>query len=121
MPHPIRAVKNSINGLSVAWAEDKSFRYAFYQWFLGGVIATVLTIYWNLSVYTWLLLFGSLFPIIWLETINTSIEAVTDKASPERHPLAKKAKDIGSAAVLLARIFALLCWAVVLTEHILSK
>ena len=53
-------------------------------------------------------------PILIVETINTAIEAVTDKASPERHPLAKKAKDIGSSAVLLARIYAIMAWSVVL-------
>ena len=40
----------------------------------------------------------------------SSIEAVTDKASPERSHLAQKAKDIGSAAVLLTRVFIALCW-----------
>lgn len=119
MLHIVRSLKNSLNGLRTAWPEDLSFRISTYQLLAGSAVATALALYADLHVYTWLLLVGSLFPILWLETVNTSIEAVTDKASPERHPLAKKAKDIGSASVLLARIFALICWGAVIIQDVL--
>ncbi len=115
MPTPIKALKNSINGLKLAW-EDHSFRIAGYQMFVGIAIASGLTGYYHWQVSTWLMLVASVIPILIVEAINTSIEAVTDKASPERHPLAKKAKDIGSGAVLLTRILALICWAAVLYD-----
>jgi len=83
----------------------------------GVVIATGFKIFYQETIFMWLLLVGSLFPMMIIETVNCSIEAVTDKASPERHPLAKKAKDMGSAAVLLARIFAITCWGVVIKSH----
>jgi diacylglycerol kinase (ATP) len=44
------------------------------------------------------------------ELVNSAIEAIVDMASPDFHPLAKKAKDIGSAAVLLALLMALAAW-----------
>lgn len=50
-----------------------------------------------------LLLFGL---VISLEIVNTAIEAVVDLASPDIHPLAKKAKDCAAGAVLVAAIFA---------------
>ncbi len=109
-----KAFLNSCNGLKLAWQDDHSFRHSALQVLAGIIIATALTIYLHANEYFWLLLVGSLFPIIIVETINTSIEAVTDKASPERHPLAKKAKDIGSAAVLLTRVLTLICWVVVI-------
>jgi len=104
--------QNSVNGLRLAWKDDHSFRHSAWNVILGGLLATVLTIVLERDIYFWLILTASLFSIIIIEAVNTSIEAVTDKASPERSSLAKKAKDIGSAAVLLARIFAALCWAI---------
>ncbi len=109
-----RAFQNSLNGVRLAWRDDHSFRATSCQFILGVILATALTHFLDLSLHIWLTLVASLMPIVIVELINTAIEAVTDKASPERHPLAKKAKDIGSAAVFFARLMALFCWAVVL-------
>ena len=47
--------------------------------------------------------------MVWMaETLNTSIEAVVDLASPTHHPLAKVGKDVGAAAVLIVAIAAIL-------------
>lgn len=104
--------KNSCNGLKLAWADDRSFRYTCWQAGLGAIIATVIAVTKHADDFIWLLMVASLFPMVIIEMVNSSIEAITDKASPEKHPLAKKAKDMGSAAVLLSRILAILCWAV---------
>lgn len=106
-------LKNSSNGLKLAW-DDLSFRIAVMQVAAGMVLATALAFILNINIYVWLALVLSLIPIIIVELINTAIEAVTDKASPERHPLAKKAKDIGSAAVLLTRVMAATCWFIII-------
>ena len=110
----VGAFKNSCNGLKVALNEDKSWRNTVAQSLIGFLISSCLLYRGDISPMIWLLLTGSLFPMVIVETINCSIEAVTDKASPERSVLAKKAKDLGSAAVLLSRLFAILCWAVTL-------
>lgn len=89
-----RAFRNFPQRAEVAWNEDHSFRTSALQVLAGIVIATILTFYLHGNEYFWLLLVGSLFPILIVETINTAIEAVTDKASPERHPLAKKLKTL---------------------------
>ena len=117
MIRPIHAFKNSCNGLHLAWAEDHSFRNSSWQVLWGIILATILVWYNGWSVWMWLIMAGSLFPIVIVETINSSIEAVTDKASPERSPLAKKAKDIGSAAVLLTRVLTLMCWVTAIVAH----
>ena len=114
----IRAFINSTNGLKLAWKDDASFRRSVWQVVAGFIIATILYQMLNLRVYEWLLLMASLLPIVIVELINTAIESVTDKASPERHPLAKKAKDVGSAAVLITRVMTLLCWTVVLIKEV---
>lgn len=115
MPSPIKAFKNSISGLKFAWDEDQSWRITLYQAVAGFIAASFLCYFWSHDIFMWLLMVASLFPMVIVETINCSIEAVTDKASPERSKLAKKAKDLGSAAVLLSRILAVLCWAVALS------
>ena len=114
MLHPLKAFKNSCNGLKMAFTEDRSWRNTFFQFCVGAVLASLIFFLSDESVFIWLLMVGSLFPMVIVETVNSSIEAVTDKASPERSALAMKAKDIGSAAVLVSRIFAILCWIVAL-------
>lgn len=116
MPKFFQAFLNSLAGIRYAFG-DRSFRNTFIQFILGLIIASWLTYDYHLHPYIWLLLVASLFPMVIIEAVNTSIEAVTDKASPERSLLAKKAKDIGSAAVLLSRILAIICWIVAFTVH----
>jgi diacylglycerol kinase (ATP) len=62
------------------------------------------------------LLFSVLQLILIVELLNSAIEANTDHISLERHPLAKRAKDMGSAAVFLAIVIAVACWACVLWQ-----
>ena len=45
-----------------------------------------------------------------VEILNTSVEAAIDRISDARHPLSKLAKDLGSAAVFIAALFALIVW-----------
>lgn len=77
-----------------------------------------------LSILAWLipginllehaLLFSVLQLILIVELINSAIEANTDHISLERHPLAKRAKDMGSAAVFLTIVIAVAIWGAVL-------
>jgi len=53
--------------------------------------------------------------LVWIvELLNSAIEALADAVSGERHPLLGRAKDLGSAAVLLSLVLAGLTWAAVL-------
>lgn len=54
--------------------------------------------------------------ILIVELLNSAIEAVVDKASPEYHDLAKQSKDMGSAAVLLAIVIAVIIWGYAIYE-----
>jgi len=60
-----------------------------------------------------LALVASMMLVVLVELLNSAIEAAVDLISPERHPLAKAAKDLGSAAVLVAILISGLCWVVI--------
>lgn len=63
---------------------------------------------------TWVevaLLAGSVLVVLAVELLNTAVEAAIDRIGPERHPLSKRAKDMGSAAVFLSLILAGGIWA----------
>ncbi|HPP48308.1 MAG TPA: diacylglycerol kinase, partial [Accumulibacter sp.] len=56
------------------------------------------------------LMIGSVLLVLIVELLNSAIEATVDRISLERHPLAKRAKDIGSAAVFIALLNVPLVW-----------
>lgn len=56
------------------------------------------------------ILISSLLLVLIVELLNSAIEATIDRISLDKHPLAKKAKDVGSAAVFIALINACILW-----------
>ena len=62
------------------------------------------------------LMIGSILLVMIIELLNSSIEATVDRISLEKHDLAKRAKDIGSAAVFVSMMNVLVVWALVLSE-----
>jgi diacylglycerol kinase (ATP) len=83
------------------------------------VVGTIIALLLRISAFEKLVLIGVLLLILIVELINSSIEAVVDRVSLERHPLSKNAKDFGSAAVLLTCLLAIATWAVVLYNRFL--
>ena len=65
------------------------------------------------------LMIGSVLLVLIVELLNSAIEAAVERVSLENHRLAKRAKDIGSAAVLVALGNVLSVWSCVLIEHYL--
>ncbi len=61
------------------------------------------------------LLAGSVACVLVVELLNSAVEAVVDRVSLDPHPLSKRAKDFGSAAVMLSIVFAGAVWLLVLT------
>ena len=64
------------------------------------------------------LLAGSILFVMIVELLNTGIEVVVDRISHERHHLSGFAKDLGSSAVLLALLLAVITWALALSDRI---
>ena len=104
------ALGYSRDGLCAAWKNEAAFR----EEVLLAVVAIPLAIFLGHSGIERALLIGSIVLILIVEILNSGLEAIVDKASPEKHELAKQAKDMGSAAVLLSLINAAVVWACVL-------
>jgi len=101
----------SIDGIKFAWRDEAAFRLE--------VVLSLLIIpvgfYLGHNGIERALLLGSWLLVPTIELVNTALEAITNYATKmERHELAKKTKDAGSAAVLLACILFLTIWACVL-------
>ena len=67
------------------------------------------------------LLVSSLVMVLVIELLNSSVEAAIDRISFEHHDLSKRAKDFGSAAVMLALLVATLLWAAVCVPLLLTN
>lgn len=100
----------SRDGLAAAWRNEAAFR----EETLLAAIAIPLALYFGRDGGERALLIGSILLILIVEILNSAVEAIVDKASPEKHELAKRAKDMGSAAVLLSLLNAATVWACVL-------
>ena len=106
----INALGYSRDGLKAAWQNEAAFR----EEILLAAIAIPLALFLARSGVERALLIGSILLILLVEILNSALEAVVDKASPEKHELAKRAKDMGSAAVLLSLLNAATIWLCVL-------
>ena len=106
----INALGYSKDGLAAAWKNEAAFR----EEVLLAAVAFPLAFYLGQTGIERALLAGSILFILIVEILNSAVEAVVDKASPEKHELAKRAKDMGSAAVLLSLLNAAVIWGCVL-------
>ncbi len=100
----------SLAGLGAAFRHESAFR----QECLLAAILIPLACFAPTNGSGKALLIGSVMLVLIVELVNSAIEAVVDRISLERHPLAKRAKDIGSAAVLVALLNLAAIWALVL-------
>ncbi len=106
----LAAFRYAFAGLGAAWRTQRNVRiHAVIA--LAVVVAGVLLRFPPLS---WALATLAIVLVVTTELLNTAIEAVVDLASPELHPLAKRAKDVAAAAVLVASLGAAAIGAIVL-------
>ncbi|WP_215391175.1 diacylglycerol kinase [Polynucleobacter sp. VK25] len=110
------AAKNSWCGLVYAFMEESAFRQELTLFALLTPVAFFLPI----SLLEKALLVSSLVMVLVIELLNSSVEAAIDRISFEHHDLSKRAKDFGSAAVMLALFVAALLWAAVCIPVILK-
>jgi len=105
-----RALRCSIAGLRAVWRYEAAFR----QEIVAGAVLVPLAFWLPVSFDRSLLLVAALVPVLVVELLNSAIEALADAVSQEWHPLIGRAKDIGSAAVLLSLVGAATVWAAIL-------
>ena len=111
----IHAAKNSWNGLIFAYQEESAFR----QELVLLVILTPVALLLPISVLEKALMISALLMVLAIELLNSSVEAAIDRISFEHHDLSKRAKDFGSAAVMLALLIAFIIWAAVMFQLLL--
>ena len=86
----------------------------------SGIIVTTVALILGLHRYEWVALIIAMAIVIAAELLNTAIENVVDLVSPERHPLAKAAKDAAAGGVLVAAIAAAIIGLLVLGPHLVD-
>ena len=97
---------NSLNGLRFAIKNEEAFRQEIVLYVLLLIVLFFLPI--SILFKTILLVVSTI--VLLIEVINSAIEAIVDMVSPEYNELAKHAKDLGSAAVLISLILATVLW-----------
>lgn len=95
-----KSIKYSLEGLYYAYRYEQSL------WLHGlvTILAVIMGFIFKISLSEWAIIFIALGAILALELINTAIEAAVDLTTTEIHPLAKIAKDCGSAASFVMSI-----------------
>ena len=106
------ALHYSLAGLRAAYLCEDAFRQEVWLAALLIPLALWLPVSWLGSG----LMVASVLLVLVVELLNSAIEAVVDRVSLENHRLAKRAKDIGSAAVLISLLQVAVVWACVLLE-----
>ncbi|MGQ5487767.1 diacylglycerol kinase [Thauera sp. ZXT1-4] len=106
----LRRIWNAFNysrdGLAAAYRHEDAFRQELWL----AVVAIPLAVWLGESGLERALMIGSVLLVLVVELLNSAIEATVDRVSLERHLLAKRAKDVGSAAVLIALLNAAVVW-----------
>ena len=108
----VNAFGYSIAGTLAAFKHEDAFR----QEAILTAILTPVAIYYGETAIDQALMISSLLLIIIVELLNSSIEATVDRISVKHHKLAKRAKDIGSAAVFFSLINAAVIWLLILVK-----
>ena len=106
------AFKYSVAGTLAAFKHEDAFR----QEVILSVVLIPLAIYLGQTAIEQALMIGSILLIIIVELLNSSVEATVDRISIKRHKLAKRAKDIGSAAVFFSLVNAVVVWFLILVK-----
>jgi diacylglycerol kinase (ATP) len=100
----------SIAGFKATWQHEEAFRQEVFLF----VVTTPIALWLNVSNIEKVLLIGSVVLVLLVELLNSAVEAVVDRVGFEHHELSGRAKDIGSAAVMLSLIWAGVTWALIL-------
>ncbi len=103
------AMKNSFAGFRVAIREESAFR----QELTLAAILLPCGVVVPVDPVSRVLLLGSVLLVLIVELLNSSVEAAIDRISLERHELSRRAKDLGSAAVMVALFMCVMTWGLI--------
>lgn len=109
----VHAAGYSCKGIMACWHHEAAFR----QELLLCVPLLPLSFFVSTDLAETALLIITLFLVLMMELANSAIEAVVDRIGPEHHDLSGRAKDIGSAAVLLSLMLLFVVWGLVIAKN----
>lgn len=102
----------SMAGLRAAILHEDAFR----QEALLAIVLIPAALLWHVSAIGKAMMIASVLLVLIVELLNSAIEAAVDHTSLDHHQLAKRAKDIGSAAVLLSLLNVIIVWLLILLD-----
>ena len=100
----------SMAGFKASWEHEEAFRQEVFLF----ILTTPLAIWLTENNIERAILIGSVGAVLLVELLNSAVEAAIDRIGYERHELSGRAKDIGSAAVMLSLVLAAMTWAIIL-------
>jgi diacylglycerol kinase (ATP) len=114
MQRVINAARYSLEGLAAAARHEDAFR----QELILAAVMVPLGLWLGADGVERALLVGSVLMVLVVELLNSAVEATVDRVSLEDHQLAKRAKDIGSAAVMMSLVTVGVVWLLVLLPRL---
>ncbi|GAP73819.1 diacylglycerol kinase [Pseudoalteromonas sp. SW0106-04] len=105
------ALRHSLRALSWLIKNESAFKQEVTLLLVSLVALGVL----QAGIYQWIAVIGATLFVMFAEILNTAIEVIVDRVGLDIHPLSGRAKDLGSAAVLVALIIYALVWVAVIT------
>ena len=100
----------SVRGLKACFNNEAAFR----QEILALAVLLPVSFFVAQSPGQWLMLIAPLLLLLIVELLNSAIENTVDRIGPEKHELSGRAKDMGSAAVMITLILIICCWGIVI-------
>ena len=110
------ALRYSAQGLGAAFRHEAAFRQ---ELLLVAILAPV-AIWLGRGMSEIVMLLATLVFVLVIELLNSGLEALADTITLEDHPLIGRAKDLGSAAVMLSILFGALVWRSVIASHFMT-
>ena len=108
-----RATICSLKGYKAAWQFESGFR----QYSVISLLLLPISFFISQSTLHWFLLVGSLVFLLFAEIVNSAIEAIADALTTEFNEFVGRGKDLGSAGVFSALLFALTVWINAIYEY----
>lgn len=116
MERLINATRYSVDGFVAAWRHEDAFR----QEAVLAALLIPLALWLPVSLIEKILLVAVVVLVLIVELLNSAVEVAIDRDSYEINPLGKRAKDLGSAAVMLSLLLAGGTWVAVIGSHYLG-
>lgn len=113
----VQATRYSISGLVAAWQSEAAFR----QEIAAAVILTPAAFWLGGDAVQRALLVGSVLLVLIVELLNTALECIVDRIGTDHHRLSGRAKDMGSAAVLLSLLLWAVTWGGIAVERFVAN